>query len=84
MLATAVQPESGLREVPGLGPNDSPEAAADELRHEEESLMVVTHLPLVSFMASLLLTGRIDREPLVFHTGSMACLHGAGDHFALD
>ncbi len=84
LLAESAQPENGVRAVEGLRPGDSPIAAADGLRYETDSVMAVTHLPLVSFVTSLLLTGRADLEPVVFHTGSIAYLHGEGATFALD
>ena len=83
-LARGVRPERGVRLENGLRPSDSPRNAADRLRHGPGSLLVVTHLPIVAHIASLLLTGTEHGEPLAFHTGTTAALVGEGGRWSLD
>lgn len=83
-LAAALRPERGVRAEPGLRPGDSARHAVDHLRFGEGSRIVVTHLPIVAHMASLLLTGTERGEPLVFRTGSAAALEGEGEHWSLE
>ena len=83
-LAAAVRPARGVRMVPGLRPGDPARDAADTLRCGDESRLVVTHLPIVAHIASLLLAGSEHGEPLSFATGTIAALVGEGDHWSLD
>lgn len=83
-LAVAVRPERGVRMEPGLCPGDPARDAADRLRFGDEARLVVTHLPIVAHIASLLLAGSEHGEPLSFRTGAIAALVGEGDHWSLD
>ena len=83
-LAGALPDAPPVVQHDGFTPGDSANHAADLVRHEDRALMVVTHLPLVARVAALLLTGRRDVEPLVFHTGSVAYLHGDSGAYVLD
>jgi len=83
ILAETAHPARGARQLDGLTPGDSADAAADLLRHEDRSLLVVTHLPLVASLAGLLLGGSSGGAPALFRTGTMAALQGGGDHWAL-
>ncbi len=84
VLARAIQPAGGVRQIVGLTPGDSPSAAAELFRSEERSLLVVTHLPLVAIVAGLLLDDRRDGADLLFRTGTMVALTGEGDRWSLE
>jgi len=84
ILADTARPAKGVQQIVGLTPGDSANAAADLLRHEQRSLLVVTHLPLVATLAAILLGGARAREPLLFRTGTMAALTGEGDFWSLE
>ncbi len=46
-----------------LMPNMTPQKVVDELIHEEGNIILVTHLPLVGRLASLLIEGSIFDQP---------------------
>ncbi len=83
-LAATLRPARGVVQMRGITPDDSPRDAADLLRFEDGVVLVVSHLPLVAHVASLLLGGRVDGEPLAFRTGSVAALDGEGMSWHLD
>jgi len=53
-----------VSEMPGLNPNDHPAPAANTLEADRRSIMIVSHLPFLNRLASLLLGG--DPEKLQF------------------
>ncbi len=55
---------SHVREVPGLKPNDEPATAAETVEVDRRSIMIVSHLPFLNRLASLVLVG--DPERLQF------------------
>lgn len=83
ILAARLAPEGGVRAVRGLAPDDDPVPVAEDLTHETRVLMLVTHLPFVGELASLLLTGS-DRLALKFSTGTIACIGLDASGFRLD
>jgi phosphohistidine phosphatase len=83
-LSATVQPVRGVRMEPGLRPGDSAREAVDHLRFGDTSRVVVTHLPIVGHMASLLLSGNERSDPVFFRTGSIAAFEGEGDYWSLD
>lgn len=76
-------PEEGASVREGLLPNDDPSVVREALRGREGSVMLVGHLPHLSRLASLLLTGRAEREILGLGTASVAALRGANDEWRL-
>jgi len=75
ILATAVKPRSGLRWSPGLKPDDPPARFLADLEAEDfQSVMVAGHLPFLSRLSSLLLTGQEQPEVVGFSMGAAACL----------
>jgi len=84
LLAAAIHPLKGVRQAPGLCPDDAPRDIADLLRHLDGSRVVVTHLPLVARVAGLLIGARAATDPLTFHTGSCAALLGEVDAWTVD
>lgn len=65
-----------LEVVQGITPDDDPRAAATLLAaREEDSLLVVSHQPLLGALAGLLLHGHLQ-APLPFNTASLALLEG--------
>jgi phosphohistidine phosphatase len=59
----------------GLGPNDNITALRDELVSSQQDIMVVGHLPFLSKLASLLLTGSESAETVAFKNAGIACLN---------
>jgi len=58
----------------GLSPNDAPEPIAEEIEKTGQDLMIVGHLPFLSRLAGLLLTGNPLAEPAAFEKASVVCL----------
>jgi phosphohistidine phosphatase len=74
ILAGQLIPTRGPSEMPGLAPRDDPAFAAGALRGAAASTVLVGHLPHLSRLASLLLTGEPDREVVAFRMGALVCL----------
>ncbi len=55
-------------------PLDDPKTWANGLSTIEQDLMLVGHLPHLSKLVSLLLTGREDIELIAFRMGGVVCL----------
>ena len=58
----------------GLAPLDDPAIWAERAGAAGDALVLVGHLPHLSRLASLLLTGGEDSEPVAFSNGGMVCL----------
>jgi len=63
----------------GLAPKDDVEAVASALARRDEDLMIVGHLPFLSKLASLLLTGSTKNEVLAFQNAGVFCLQRDGE-----
>ena len=55
-----------VRQVPGLKPNDDPAPMAEMVEDEQRSIMIVSHLPMLNRLASLILVGDPDRLQFQF------------------
>ena len=84
ILSTGIKMQNGLLEKKGLGPTDRPEPIVGQIFAAGADLLIVTHMPLVSKLASLLLTGDDFRLPLNFDAGAMACLNFTEGHWHLE
>ncbi len=73
-LSEAVHSANAPQARTGLSPNDSTQDLAIELEAYNADLMIVSHLPFVGILASLLTTGRQTTNPFDFTAGSIACL----------
>ncbi len=61
-----------VREMEGLNPHDDPQPVVELLEAERRSLMVVSHLPFLNLLASLMLDG--DRYRLQFQFSDAGAL----------
>ncbi len=57
-----------------LGPNDDVTALSDELAHVEQDVMIVGHLPFLSKLTSLLVTGSESADTVAFKNAGIVCL----------
>ncbi|MEE8146948.1 MAG: phosphohistidine phosphatase SixA [Longimicrobiales bacterium] len=57
IFAEALKPVNGIHEQDWLGPLDDPRTAVEAARETEEAVLMVGHLPHLSRLPSLLLTG---------------------------
>ncbi|MCI0503309.1 phosphohistidine phosphatase SixA [Candidatus Micrarchaeota archaeon] len=65
---------SEVREMLGLKPNDNPLVAKTFLESAREPVALVGHMPHLSKLASLLITGNPEQETIQFHMGGAVCL----------
>lgn len=57
ILAKYLLPKEGLREVRGLTPLDPVESLPEKIIGEDKEIMIVSHLPFLQKLCSLILTG---------------------------
>lgn len=75
LLAATLRVPGGVRWRGGLNPNDSVETLLDDLDGESaERVMIVSHLPFLSHLASRLLVGKADPELVRFSLATAAAL----------
>ncbi len=74
ILAEDLKPSQGVIAVPGLKPNDDVHAVAESLKAQEETIMLVGHLPFMSRLASLLLAEAREAGVVRFKTSGIVCL----------
>ncbi len=72
-----------IEEDPSLEPLAPPEKWAKKLETVDENLMLVGHLPHLSLLVSLLLTGNKDIQPVKFTYSAVACLERNGGKWKL-
>jgi len=74
ILAAALAPGRGVRQMDGLAPGDDPAKARAVVESAVEPLMLVGHLPHLSRLASMLLAGDPERHIIQFRNGGIVCL----------
>ena len=79
ILANAIAPDIEIEKMDGLAPNDEPALIAEELAGSDEDIMMVGHLPFMSRMASLLVTGTSEATTVSYRPGSVVCLESGDD-----
>ena len=77
ILAEALSPAGGIVAVDGLGPLDAVEPVAAELAEHTRPVMLVSHLPFMERLASLLLAGDAERSVVRFTNAGIVCLSRA-------
>jgi phosphohistidine phosphatase len=80
ILSKSVAAENGLKKSEGLAPMDDPSIWETKLKDMHRDVMLVGHLPHLSGLAGLLLTGDASCEPVLFHNGGIVCLFRDADH----
>ncbi len=83
-MARALSPPEGVKEIEGLAPMDDPTIAGELVEAEETAMMLVGHLPHLSRLASLLLTGDPEVEPIAFQNGGIVKLERGESGWSLD
>ena len=74
ILAEVLLPQGQPQRHAGLNPKDPTDRVFQELKTWTVDTLIVSHLPYVGRLASLLLTSDPDQPLLTFQPGSMACL----------
>ena len=63
-----------MSEVDGLAPMDNPDIWAGRLKDVPDDIILVGHLPHLARLASVLLCGDADRNPVSFRMAGIVCL----------
>ena len=71
ILAARLRPTEGIKEIPGIAPNDDIEPMLVRLESETGKLMLVGHLPYLSRLAARLLGLGADRPVVQFQMGGV-------------
>ena len=74
IFAQHLAPPQGAIEQEGLGPLDNPYKAKQIALQAGRTIMIVGHLPHLSRLASLLISGDPDKEVVRFRMGGVVCL----------
>jgi phosphohistidine phosphatase len=74
IFARQLHPPRGLLAVKGLNPNDDVALVTASLQADQESIMLVGHLPHLSRVVSLLVTGDPEIEVVRFRNAGIVCL----------
>jgi phosphohistidine phosphatase len=77
VLAEVVKINKEKIEREGLAPNDDVTAIKDELVAAQQDTMIVSHMPFVSKLASLLLAGREFTDTVAFRQGGIVALNSS-------
>lgn len=73
ILAAHLQLSGKVQQRSGLLPQDDPAIAQAELQTAEQPLMLVGHLPHLSRLAALLITGTAEPEVTEFTPATLVC-----------
>jgi phosphohistidine phosphatase len=85
VLADQVHPKEGVSEVGWLAPMDDPQIGEERLSHIHEDVMLVSHLPYLAKLASLLLCGDGSKNVVDFKNAGIVCLKRFDDgHWAVE
>lgn len=74
VLGEALKPPKGVREADWLNPTDDPRIWAGRLADAGHDIMLTGHLPHLSRLASLLLSGDAEKGIISFEMASIVCL----------
>jgi phosphohistidine phosphatase len=83
ILADALMPPLGVRSAEEMDPGDPPHLWGERLPEMSQDVMLVGHMPHLSRLASLLLTGDPEREAVRFENGGIVCLEYDGQRWSL-
>lgn len=78
-LARYIDSELSVEVFSSINPNDPVEAFAQLVDDWSEDLLVVGHLPFMSKLVSLLLTGSTEEAIVSYSPGSIVCLESTGE-----
>ena len=79
ILGSAVAAADGVVERSGLVPNDPISPVAEELNKREEDIMLVSHLPFLETLASVLVGASESADVVAFKQGGIVCLERDGE-----
>ena len=74
ILAEVVKADKTVLQRDGLAPNDDVTNLADELNAANQDIMIVGHLPFLSKLASLLISGGESTNVVAFENGGVVSI----------
>lgn len=77
LLAEAFETNRPIQSLSDVNPKDDPKIFAVRLANRQNDVLLVSHLPFLSKLASLLVTGENHWDLLTFVPGSIACLESS-------
>ena len=83
IFASFLDPSRGSVPATDLNPNDDIRVVARQLGEQYKSLMIVGHLPHLSRLAGLLLTGDPENQVVEFINSGVVCLTGQDKQWTL-
>lgn len=75
ILAKHIKPASGTAQLAGLLPEDDPAVAQAEIELRSDSILLVGHLPFMSRLAGLLVSGDPEQAVVEFFPATMVCFY---------
>jgi phosphohistidine phosphatase len=84
IFANYLNPSRGMIAVQGLTPLDGVNPVATSLHGQQDSIMLVGHLPHLSRLVSLLVTGNPEGEIVRFRNAGIVCLTQKDGKWAID
>ena len=84
IFAKHLNPQKGVIAMKGLNPNDEVTQVAASLRGEQGSTMLVGHLPHLSRLVGMMVTGNPDNVVVRFHNAGIVCLSQQEEKWAID
>lgn len=79
LVAAALDPVPGLRQINGLRPDDDPLIVQARVDSANQSVLLVSHLPFLSRLVGLMTTGDSDRSVIEFGPATLVCLTQQAD-----
>ena len=79
VLAKVIEIENQVATRESLGPNDDVTILKNQIISDRKDIMIVGHMPFVSKLASLLLTGSESAGTVAFRQGGVVCLNYTDD-----
>jgi len=80
ILADVVEVRKEMAAHEGLAPNDDVSTLRDEIISDRLDIMIVGHLPFLSKLTSLILTGSESSKTVAFKNGGIVCLDYSDDN----
>lgn len=74
ILAQKLHPSGGIIEVAGIAPLDDPLAFAAQMHERREDVLLVSHLPFLPKLFSILVCGYPDESIVAIPTATVICL----------
>ena len=83
ILVQYLSPPEGMKVQAHLTPHSDPLVMHSVLKSETRSLLIVSHLPFLEYLANLLSTGQPESEEILFQPGGAVKLERNTNHWKL-